>query len=326
MLSYTLRRLAFFVPMLIGMAVVVFALMHVIPGDPARVLLGEDATAEAVANLRASLGLDRPWPVQLMAFFGRLASGDLGRSMFLNDTVVNLILARLPATLEIAVLAVAISVALGVALGVAAAVRQGSPVDVACMMFAQLGVSMPVFWLGILVMYVFAVELRWLPSIGRGAPLPQAAWAALAGNPAVLLDSLSHLVMPALTLGLTNAALVSRVVRASMLEVLSSDFVRTARAKGMRRIRMLLRHALRNALLPVVTVVGWQFGALLGGALLTEGIFGWPGLGQLTVNAISQRDIPLVQGILLTFACVFALVNLAVDLLYCVIDPRVRLG
>jgi peptide/nickel transport system permease protein len=326
MLAYTLRRLAFFVPMLIGIAIVVFALMHVIPGDPARVLLGDDATPEAVAQLRATLGLDQPWPVQLMRYFARLASGDFGRSMFLTDSVANLILARLPATLEIAILAVLISVALGVGLGVAAAVRQGSPVDVACMMFAQLGVSMPVFWLGILLMYVFAVELRWVPSIGRGEALPLALWAALTGAPQALLTALGHLAMPALTLGLANAAVISRLVRASMLEVLSSDFVRTARAKGMRRGRVVYRHALRNAMLPVITVIGWQFGALLSGAVLTEGIFGWPGLGQLAVNAISQRDIPLVQGVILTFALVFAVVNLAVDLLYCVIDPRVRLG
>jgi peptide/nickel transport system permease protein len=326
MLAYATRRLAFFVPMLIGIAVVVFALMHVIPGDPARVLLGDDATPDAVAQLRATLGLDQPWPIQLLRWFQRLAALDLGRSMFLTDSVANLIAARLPATLEIAVFAVAISVALGVALGVAAATRQGSPVDVGCMMFAQLGVSMPVFWLGILLMYLFAVELRWLPSIGRGEPLPAAAWAALTGSPETLLRSLGHLAMPALTLGLVNAAVISRLVRASMLEVLSSDFVRTARAKGMRRRRVVWRHALRNAMLPVVTVIGWQFGALLSGAVLTEGIFGWPGLGQLAVNAISQRDIPLVQGIVLTFALVFAVVNLAVDLLYCAIDPRVRLG
>jgi peptide/nickel transport system permease protein len=326
MLAYVARRLAFFVPMLIGIALVVFALMHVIPGDPARVLLGDDATPEAVARLRATLGLDQPWPLQLLRFFERLAQGDLGRSLFLTDSVAGLIAARLPATLEIALLAVAIAVALGLTLGVAAAVRQGSPVDLGCMMFAQLGVSMPVFWLGILLMYLFAVELRWLPSIGRGAPLPAAAWAAATGSPGVLLESLGHLAMPALTLGLANAAVISRLVRASMLEVLSSDFVRTARAKGLPVRRVVWRHALRNAMLPVVTVIGWQFGALLSGAVLTEGIFGWPGLGQLAVNAISQRDIPLVQGVVLTFALVFALVNLAVDLLYCAIDPRVRLG
>jgi len=193
------------------------------------------------------------------------------------------------------------------------------------MMFAQLGVSMPVFWLGILLMYVFRVELRWVPSIGRGEALPLALWAALTGSPQVLLTALGHLAMPALTLGLANAAVISRLVRASMLEVLSSDFVRTARAKGMRRGRVVYRHALRTQCCRS-SHDRLAFGALLSGAVLTEGIFGWPGLGQLAVNAISQRDIPLVQGVILTFALVFAVVNLAVDLLYCVIDPRVRLG
>jgi peptide/nickel transport system permease protein len=189
------------------------------------------------------------------------------------------------------------------------------------MLFAQLGVSMPVFWLGVLIMYVFAVELRWFPAVGRGMPLHL----ALVTSPAELLRSLSHIIMPAATLGLVNAALVSRVVRAAMLETLSSDFVRTARAKGLYEPAIVFRHALRNALLPVVSVIGWQCGVLLGGAVLTEGIFGWPGLGQLAVGAISQRDIPLVQGVILIFALIFAIVNLFVDLLYCAIDPRIRL-
>jgi len=326
MLAYTARRIALLVPLLVGIAVLVFLLMHLIPGDPARVLLGDDATKEAVDRLRASLGLDRPLPVQLWLYFQRLAAFDLGRSIFQSQSVASLILARLPATLEIAFMALLISALLGIALGVAAAVKQGSPVDVFCMMFAQAGVSMPVFWLGILLMYVFAVELHWLPAIGRGEPLPSAIGAAFSGRPEVLLKSLSHLVMPALALGLSNAAVISRLVRAAMLEMLSSDFVRTARAKGMGEGVVVFRHALRNALLPVVTVIGWQCGVLLSGSVLTEGIFGWPGLGQLAVNAIAQRDIPLVQGVILTFAFVFALVNLTVDLLYSAIDPRVRLG
>lgn len=326
MLAYAARRIALLVPLLVGIAVLVFLLMHLIPGDPARVLLGDDATPEAVARLRASLGLDRALPVQLWLYFERLAALDLGRSIFQSQSVASLILARLPATLEIAFMALLISALLGVALGVAAAVKQGSIIDVLCMVFAQAGVSMPVFWLGILLMYVFAVELHWLPAIGRGEPLPAAIGAALSGRPEVLLKSLSHLVMPALALGLSNAAVISRLVRAAMLEMLSSDFVRTARAKGMGEGVVVFRHALRNALLPVVTVIGWQCGVLLSGSVLTEGIFGWPGLGQLAVNAIAQRDIPLVQGVILTFAFVFALVNLLVDLLYSAIDPRVRLG
>jgi peptide/nickel transport system permease protein len=194
------------------------------------------------------------------------------------------------------------------------------------MLFAQLGVSMPVYWLGLLLMLLFAVNLGWLPAIGRGVPLPQAFVAALSGHPEVLWDSIKHIALPAFALAANSAAIISRLVRTSMLEVLREDFVRTAYAKGLRRGRVVVRHALRNALLPVLSVIGLRFGALLGGAVLTESIFAWPGLGQLTIAAISQRDLPLIQGIVLTFAIVFALVNLVVDLLYAAVDPRIRLG
>ncbi len=312
------------VPMLIGIVVIVFGLMHVIPGDPARVLLGDDATAEAVENLRRSLGLDRSLPVQLFDYFARLLTGDLGRSMFQSVSVAALIAQRLPATIELATAAIVISAALGIALGAVAAVRHRGVVDLGAMAFAQIGVSMPVFWLGILLMYVFAVELRWLPSVGRGESLFTGVVALARGDFATLPRSLSHIALPALALGLTNAAIVSRLVRAAMLEVLTADYVRTARAKGVIEHRVVIRHALRNALVPVISIVGWQVGVLLGGSVLTETIFGWPGLGQLAVNAISQRDIPLVQGIVLSFAVLFALINLVVDVLYCVVDPRIR--
>ena len=322
-MRYLLTRLALFVPMLAGVVFIVFVLVHLIPGDPARVLLGEDATPEAVTLLRHSLGLDLPLPAQFLRYLGHLAHGDLGNSMFQNAPVMQLIAARRPATLEVAIIAILISIALGFSLGCAAAVFKGSVIDLFCLVFAQLGVSMTVFWLGILLMYLFAVRLHWLPAIGRGAPLLSAFGAALTGHPAVLLDSLSHLAMPALALGLQGAAIISRLVRGAMLETLVSDYVRTARAKGLHPFRVVVRHALRNALLPAITMVGWQFGNLLGGAVLTEGIFGWPGLGQLTVGAISQRDIPLVQGVVLTFALVFGIVSLAIDLLYGLIDPRI---
>jgi peptide/nickel transport system permease protein len=318
-----LTRLALFAPMIAGVVVVVFLLVHIIPGDPARVLLGEDATPQAVVTLRHALGLDLPLPAQFVRYVGHLLRGDLGQSMFQNASVAALILARLPATIEVAVMAVLISMALGITLGSIAAVFQGSAIDLACLVFAQLGVSVTVFWLGILLMYVFAVELHWLPAIGRGTPLLAAIGAALLGHPGVLLDTLAHLAMPATALGLQGAAIICRLVRGAMLETLASDYVRTARAKGLHPLRVVMRHALRNALLPAVTMIGWQFGNLLGGAVLTEGIFGWPGLGQLAVGAISQRDIPLVQGVVLTFAVVFGLVSLATDLLYAVIDPRI---
>ena len=325
MFVYSVRRLVLFIPMFAGIIVITFSLMLIIPGDPATVLLGEDASPELLAQVRATLGLDRPWYVRLGQYFADLARGDLGMSIFQNQPVTRAIGERIGATVEVAVLALLLAVALGVVLGVVAAIRRGTAVDVGCMLFAQLGVSMPVFWLGILLMLLFAVELDWLPAIGRGAPLLPAIGAALTGRPGVLLDSLAHLAMPAATLGLNSAAIISRLVRSAMLETLAEDFVRTAHAKGLGAMRVVLVHGLRNALLPIVSVIGLRFGILLGGAVLTESIFGWPGLGQLAVAAISQRDIPLVQGVVLCFAMMFAVVNLAVDLLYAVIDPRIRL-
>lgn len=325
MLAYTARRLALFVPMVVGIVVVTFVIMQLLPGDTAIILLGEDATPQMLAETRAALGLDKPWYVRLGTYFADLARGDLGRSAFLNESVTTIIAPRLWATLELALVALLISVVLGMTLGIAAALWRGTLIDTFAMLFAQLGVSMPVFWLGILLMLLLAVNLGWLPAIGRGEPLSTAFGMALAGNPGPLLDSLAHLAMPALTLGLNSAAVISRLVRSAMLETLNQDFIRTAHAKGLLVGRVILVHGLRNALLPIISVIGLRFGALLGGAVLTENIFGWPGLGQLAVSAMSQRDIPLIQGVVLCFALLFALVNLLVDLAYTIIDPRVRL-
>ena len=324
MIAYTLRRLALFVPMVAGIVAVTFAIMLLLPGDPAVVLLGEDATDEAVRDIRRALGLDRPWYVRLGAYYADLFRADLGQSIFQNQPVADAIGQRLGATLEVAVVALLLSIVLGVLLGIAAAIWRGTVIDGGCMLFAQLGVSMPVFWFGILLMYLLAIRLDVLPSIGRGDPLLFALGDLLRGQPGPFLDSLAHIAMPALTLGLTNAAVISRLMRSSMLETLGQDFIRTAHAKGLLPPRITFVHALRNALLPVVSIIGLRFGALLGGAVLTESIFGWPGLGQLAVAAISQRDIPLVQGVVLTFAIAFALVNLLVDLTYSLIDPRIR--
>lgn len=324
MIAYTLRRFGLFIPMMLGIVAVTFGIMQLLPGDPAAVLLGEDASSGAVAEMRRALGLDRPWWVRLGAYYLDLFQGEMGSSYFQNQPVIDAIGQRIGPTLEVALVALLISIVLGVTLGVIAAIQRGTVVDAACMLFAQLGVSMPVFWFGILLMYLFALRLDILPSIGRGPPLVDAFWALLAGRPGPLMEAMSHIAMPALTLGLNNAAVISRLVRSSMLETLGQDFIRTAHAKGLRIPRVVFVHGLRNALLPVVSVIGLRFGALLGGAVLTESIFGWPGLGQLAVSAISQRDIPLVQGIVLTFAVAYALVNLIVDLLYAVIDPRIR--
>ncbi len=324
MLIYTARRLILFLPIAIGIVAVTFAIMQLLPGDPAAVLLGEDASEEGVRDIRQALGLDQPWWIRLGTYYFDLLHGDMGVSYFQNQPVVDAIGQRLVPTLEVAIVALLISIVIGIVFGVVAAVRRGTPIDAFCMLFAQLGVSMPVFWFGILLMYLFAIQLDMLPSIGRGPPLVPALGRALMGNPGDLGLALMHIAMPALTLGLTNAAVISRLVRSSMLETLGQDYIRTARAKGLAPTRIVLVHSLRNAMLTVVSVMGLRFGALLGGAVLTESIFGWPGLGQLAVAAISQRDIPLIQGVVLTFALAFALVNVLVDLLYAVIDPRIR--
>jgi len=303
-LRYVVRRLIVFVFTLLGVAVVVSALLRLVPGDPAVVFLGENATPENVAALRQALGLDLPWPVQLARYLEGVARGDLGRSLFQREPVFALIAERLPATLELALAALLLGVSIGFVLGVISALKRGSLTDLAVMVFAQLGVSMPVFWLGILLSALFAVRWGLFPAVGRG--------------------SFAHLVLPALTLGLGLASIASRLVRASLLETLHEVYVLGARARGLPHARVVA-HALRNALLPVVSVLGVRFGTLLGGSVLTESVFGWPGLGTLAVSAISQRDFPLVQGIVLVFATIFLALHLAVDLVYGVLDPRIRI-
>jgi peptide/nickel transport system permease protein len=318
--AYLARRLVLFAPMLLGAVAIVFGLMRLVPGDPAVVFLGENATPEAVVELRHELGLDRPWPVQLGRYVAGLARGDLGRSIFQRAPVTRIIAGRLPATVELALAALVFATVVGTLLGILAASRRGSVTDMGIMVFAQLGVSVPVFWLGILLTALFAVRLDWFPAVGRGEPILSAI-----AHPRVLLDSLSHLFLPAVALGWNSAAVVSRLVRSSLLDTLHEDYVRAARAHGLPERTVLLSHALRNALLPVVSVLGVRFGVLLGGAVLTENIFGWPGLGNLAVTAISQRDLPLVQGIVLVFALMFLILNLVVDLFYGALDPRIRM-
>lgn len=304
MLRYIVRRLIVFVITLLGVAVVVSALLRLVPGDPAVVFLGENATPENVAELRRALGLDVSWPVQLARYLEGVARGDLGLSLFQRVPVSELIAERLPATLELALAALLFGVAFGGVLGLISALKRGSLADLAVMVFAQLGVSVPVFWLGILLSALFAVHWGLFPAVGRG--------------------SLGHLVLPALTLGLGLASIASRLVRASLLDTLHEVYVRGARARGLPDWRVIA-HALRNALLPVVSVLGVRFGTLLGGSVLTESVFGWPGLGTLAVSAISQRDFPLVQGIVLIFATIFLALHLALDLVYGVLDPRIRI-
>lgn len=327
MALYVLKRILLFLPTMLGITLVAFLLMHLIPGDPAVVMLGQDANPADVRRLDALLGLDRPLYIQFLSYLGTLVHGDLGTSIFQNESVASLIVQHLPATLELAVAAMLISLLIALPLGILSAVKQHSWLDYGSMIFAQLGVSMPVFWLGMLLIMLFSVYLHWLPSFGMGPSLGESLLTAVTtGNVYDLVQSLLHLLMPAFTLGLMGAALISRMVRSTMLDVLKEDYIRTAEAKGVRDFLIITKHALRNALLPIVTIVGIQFGALLGGAIATETVFAWPGIGQLLVTAISQHDFPVVQGCVIVIATMFALVNLGVDLLYGVINPKIRTG
>jgi ABC-type dipeptide/oligopeptide/nickel transport system permease component len=297
------------------------------PGDPVLVILGQDATPTELERLRRLLGLDQPLPVQFAQYLGRLATGQLGESIFQHQPVTRLIADRFPATLELTIAAMLVAILVGLITGVISALFPYSPFDVVAMLFALSGVAMPVFWLGMLAILLFALQLGWLPSFGRGEPITQAIanWVRF-GDPFDIVDALKHLILPALTLGAFSAALISRLVRSALLEVLGQDFIRTARAKGLAQVPVVSRHALPNALVPVVTVIGLQVGTLLGGAIIAETIFAWPGIGRLLIQAINQRDYPLVQGIVLLAALIVSLINLLVDLLYGAINPRVRYG
>jgi peptide/nickel transport system permease protein len=324
MTRYILRRLVQLIPVLLGISVMVFALLHLIPGDPAAIFLGQEATPAEIARLRHVLGLDEPLLMQFGKFLLRLVRGDLGVSITQNVPVGGLVLKHLPATVELAVTAMVIAIAIAIPLGVISATRKGSILDLGSLILAQLGVSMPVFWLGMLMITTFALKLHWLPTFGRGPSFGEAFTALLHGDLAALRSTVTHILMPALTLGLTAAALITRMVRSTMLEVLQQDYVRTARSKGIAESKVIFRHALRNAMLPVITIVGLQFGAMLGGAVVTESIFAWPGAGRLAVEAIGQRDFPVIQGTVLCLALSFSVINLLVDLSYAYINPKIR--
>ncbi|MDQ7860034.1 MAG: ABC transporter permease [Armatimonadota bacterium] len=326
MARYIARRLLGMIPLLLGVSVVIFALIRLIPGDPVVIMIGaENASVEEVARLRRVLGLDQGLHVQYLRFLGRILRGDLGRSLASDEPVALLIRERLPATIELTLAATTIALAIAIPAGVLAAVRRYSAVDTASTVGALLGVSMPNFWLGVMLIFLFALRLGWLPASGRGEPVLAGVGSLLVtGNPAGLATAATHLILPAVTLGSALAAVVTRLMRSSMLEVIGQDYIRTARAKGLRGGRVVLRHALRNALIPVVTVVGLEFGALLGGAVITETIFAWPGIGRLAIRSIVQRDFPVVQGVVLMIAVVRVLANLCVDVAYAAIDPRIR--
>jgi ABC-type dipeptide/oligopeptide/nickel transport system permease component len=301
---YLVRRLLLTIPVLFGVATLVFSLIHFIPGDPAQAMLGEGAAPEDVAQLRERLGLDRPLLVQYGSFLGGLARGDLGVSLRNDQPVLQQIVERMPATAELAFASMAVAVLIALPLGIIAAVWRGTAVDYGAMTLSLVGISIPNFWLGPLLAIVFAVELGWLPVGGRG--------------------TLAHLVLPSVTLGAALAAILARMTRASLLEELREPYVLAARAKGVSRTRAILHHAFRNSLIPIVTILGLQFGVVLTGAVITETIFAWPGIGRLLIQSISFRDYPTVQGCVLLIAVTYVGVNLITDLTYGFLDPRIR--
>jgi peptide/nickel transport system permease protein len=314
MTAYILRRLVMLVPVLIVVGVVVFGLVHLTPGDPAAVILGDRATPEDIARLRDQLGLNDPLPVQFVRWFSNVLRLDFGESIFLGEPVTQALLDRVQPTVLLTLYALSIQVLIGIPAGVLAAVRYNSPLDRALTVMAISGSAIPTFFLGILLILIFSVRLRWLPS-GGYVPFGEDPAAHFRG-----------MLLPAFALGFSAAGLLARLVRSSMLDVLREDYVRTAFAKGLPEQLVIVRHALRNALIPALTVIGISIGALLGGAVVTETVFTIPGMGRLVVQSIARRDYPVIQGAIIAIAMTYVLVNLVVDVLYVYIDPRVRLG
>lgn len=304
MKKYLFRRLLLLIPVIWGVSTLVFLFLYLIPGDPIEIMLGETAQAADKALLRHELGLDRPVHLRYLDFLGGLVRGDLGSSFYFKQKVLSTILERYPATLELALAAMVVAILIAVPLGIISAIKQYSLIDNTSMFLALVGVSMPNFWLGPLLILIFALHLNLLPVSGR--------------------EGFASLILPAITLGTALAAILSRMTRASMLEVLRDEYITTARAKGLKEKVVILRHALRNALVPIITIIGLQSGALLSGAIITETIFSWPGIGRLLIQAIETRDYPLVQGCILVISFSYVLVNLLTDILYAYVDPRIR--
>ena len=312
MLRYLSGRFTGMVIVMLIVAVLVFFITRLAPGDPAAIMLGDQATVADIAKLRAQYGLDKPMLVQFGFWLKELAHGNLGQSIFLQMPVTEALASRTEPTFFLTIFAVALACLIGIPCGIVSAVWRGRAVDQIFTGVAMLGASIPSFWFGLILMQIFAVKMGWFPVAGYGDP----------GAP--LWDRLHHLLLPAVVLGVLNSALIIRFTRASMLDVLSDDYVRTARAKGLNERRVILRHALRNALIPVVTVIGLTAALMIGGAVVTETVFGLPGVGNLVVSAVQRRDYPVIQGALLAIAVIYVLINLAIDLLYTLIDPRVR--
>lgn len=332
MLAYSIRRFLMLIPVLLGMSIVVFSIIRAIPGDPALTILGEKASPKAVEELREVLGLNNPWYMQYFDYLKQILSGDLGKSLLSGADITKEMMPYLAATAELTLVSMLFAVIIGVNAGILSAWKQNSWFDYMAMLIALIGVSMPVFWLGLMEQWVFAQELKWLPSVGRdNSRDPVTAIThfyildtILAGRWDQCWDVIKHLILPGVALGTIPMAIIARITRSSMLEVMRSDYIRTARAKGLGQFWVVYKHALKNALIPVLTVIGLQIGLLLGGAVLTETIFGWPGVGRYIYTAIGNRDYPVIQSGILVIATIFVLINLLVDLLYAAIDPRIK--
>ncbi|MBC9784833.1 ABC transporter permease [Heliobacterium chlorum] len=332
MAKYIVRRILLLFPVLFGVSLATFMVMHLFTTDPAEIILGQHATTERVAALREELGLNKPIYVQYADYLSDAVRGDFGKSVITKTSISDELMKRFPATLELALAAIFIASVAGITAGVISAVKQNSIFDYGSMVAALMGVSMPIFWLGLMMIIVFSVTLGWLPSSGRisigmtpehltGLYLLDSL---ITGDMEAFSDALKHLILPAVALGSYSTAIIARMTRATMLETIRQDYIRTARAKGLSEKVVIIKHALRNALIPIVTVIGLQMGSLLGGAVLTETVFSWPGIGSYVVEGIMASDYPRVQGAVLLIGTIFVLVNLVVDILYSVLDPRIQ--
>ncbi|MBT2686488.1 ABC transporter permease [Bacillus sp. ISL-37] len=332
MFAYSIRRIFSLIPVLLGLSLIVFFMIRAIPGDPAQVILGQLATKEAIADLTRELGLDQPWYVQYFTYLGGLLTGDLGESLRTKSAIGTEIWPYLAATMELSFVAMLIAIIIGVNAGIVSAWFQNSWFDYGAMVLALVGVSMPIFWLGLMEQWLFAINLDILPTSGREEVRnPVEAITnfyiidtLIQGRTDQFVDVLKHLVLPAMALATIPMAIIARITRSTMLEVMRSDFIRTARAKGLSMFWVVYKHSLKNAIIPVLTIIGLQTGLLLGGAILTETIFSWPGIGRYIYEAINYRDYPVIQSGILIIALIFVLINLVVDLLYAAIDPRIK--
>ncbi|MFD1360749.1 ABC transporter permease [Lentibacillus salinarum] len=332
MVKYIIRRVLLLIPVLFGVSILTFSLLHMIPGDPARSMLGEKATETQLELLREELGLNEPLTAQYGKYIGNILQGDLGNSIQSKESITTELMSRLPATMELTIFAMCLAIIVGILAGVIAAVKQYSWFDNLSMTGALFGVSMPIFWLGLMMILLFSVILGLLPPSGRLATNTELNTitnfylldSLLTGNFKAFKDTFFHLLMPGIALGTIPMAIIARMTRSSMLEVMREDYIRSANAKGLKKHIVIFQHALKNAFLPVLTVIGLQFGLLLGGAVLTETIFSWPGVGRYVYQAVLQRDYPIVQSTILVIAAIFVFVNLITDILYKYFDPRIR--